>query len=347
MIMKDLPRPDTSRFSQISPELVVLSYLLESKSAISLGTLKTRLKAFVSSQRIEEAVSALVAEHQAIPKKTIELTRKGIDAVEKALGQDAGHGWERIRHRRLPLLALGLDPDDGETLRKFASADAQKAATIAVSYGLPKEIMASKPGVCAELVWLTLKARLPDVVGDGPFPPIQKLGTVERVVLAGLANIRARSVTEAVDGVAAAALGLQKCDIDTLRRRLIVLAVEQSSGRRAPAELPSPASPAPPAPRAPADGSFDARVTQVAEKLTTPPFQGRVAIAQVYDAYGRIHPDAGSLQSFKARLVEAAKARTLVLARLDMPEGMSRELRERSETSWGSDEVHFVITAWK
>lgn len=342
--MNELPRPDTSRFSQISPELLVLSYLLGSKRAISLGTLKTRLKAFVSPQRIEEAVSALVAGHQAIPKKSIELTREGKDAVEKALGRDAGQGWEKIWQRRLPLLALGLNPDDGETLRKFASADAQKAATIAVSYGLPKEIMASKPGVCAELVWRTLKARLPEVVGNGPFPPIQKLGTVERVVLAGLANIRARSVTEAMDGVVASALGLQKCDIDTFRRRLIVLAVEQSSGQHAPAE---PRLPAPPAPRAPADGSFAARVKQVAEKLTTPPFQGRVAIAQVYDAYGRIHPDAGSLQSFKARLVEAAKARTLVLGRLDMPEGMPRDLRERSETLWNSDEVHFVITAWK
>jgi hypothetical protein len=238
-------------------------------------------------------------------------------------------------------LALGLNPDDGETLRKFASADAQKAATIAVSYGLPKEIMASKPGVCAELVWRTLKARLSEVVGNGPFPPIQKLGTVERIVLAGLANIRARGVTEAMDGVAAAAIGLQKCDIDTFRRRLIVLAVEQSSGQRAPAELRSSAPPAP------AVDNFAARVKQVAEKLTTPPFQGRVAIAQVYDAYGRIHPDAGSLQSFKARLVEAAKARMLVLGRLDMPEGMPRDLRERSETPWDSDEVHFVITAWK
>jgi hypothetical protein len=128
-------------------------------------------------------------------------------------------------------------------------------------------------------------------------------------VLAGLANIRTRRVTEAVDGVAAAAIGLQKCDIDTFRRRLIILAVERSVGQRAPAEL---RSPAPPAPHPPADGSFAARVKQLAEKLTTPPFQGRVAIAQVYDAYGRIHPDAGSLQSFKARLVEAAKARALV-----------------------------------
>jgi len=145
--------------------------------------------------------------------------------------------------------------------------------------------MASKPSVCAELVWRTLKARLPEVVGNGPFPPIQKLGTVERIVLAGLANIRARSVTEAVDGVAAAAVGLQKCDVDTFRRRLIVLAVEQSSGQRAPAEL---RSPAPPAPRSPADDNFAARVKQLAEKLTTPPFQGRVAIAQVYDDRRRI-----------------------------------------------------------
>jgi hypothetical protein len=339
--MNELPRPDTSRFSQISPELLVLSYLLGSKRAISLSTLKTRLKAFVSPQIIEEAVSALVAGHQAIPKKSIELTREGKGAVEKALGRDAGQGWEEIWQRRLPLLALGLNPDDGETLRKFASADAQKAATIAVSYGLPKEIMASKPGVCAELVWRTLKARLSEVVGNGPFPPIQKLGTVERIVLAGLANIRARGVTEAMNGVAAAAIGLQKYDIDTFRRRLIVLAVEQSSGQRAPAELRSSAPPAP------VVDNFAARVKQVAEKLSTPPFQGRVAIAQVYDAYGRIHPDAGSLQSFKARLVEAAKARMLVLGRLDMPEGMPRDLRERSETPWDSDEVHFVITAWK
>src|ERR1700730_11650236 len=98
--MSDLPRPDTSRFSQISPDLLVLSYLLGSKRAISLGTLKTKLKAFVSPRRIEEAVSALVAGHQAIAKKRIELTRKGKDAVEKALGRDAGQGWEKIWHRR-------------------------------------------------------------------------------------------------------------------------------------------------------------------------------------------------------------------------------------------------------
>jgi hypothetical protein len=338
MIMKDLPRPDTSRFSQISPELLVLSYLLGSKRAISLGTLKTKLNAFVSPERIDEAVSALVDENQLIVKETIGLTPKGKDVVEKALGWDAGQRWEKIWHRRLPLLALGLDPNDGKTLGKFASAGALKVAAIAVAYSLPKEVTASKTDVCAELIWRTLKARLPEVIGNGPFPPIQKLGTVERVVLAGLANMRARSVIEAVDGVAAAALGIQRCDIDTFRRRLIALAVEQASGQRAPVVPPPPAL---------VEGSFAARVKQVAEKLTTPPFQGRVAIAQVYDAYGRIHPDAGSLQSFKARLVEAAKGQELALGRLDMPGEMARDLRERSETRWGADDVHFVVTSWR
>ena len=115
----------------------------------------------------------------------------------------------RIWHRRLPLLALGLDPDRRRgPYANLPQRMHKKLPTIAVSCGLPKEIMASKPGVCAELDLANAEsAGLPEVVGNGPFPPIQKLGTVERVVLAGLANIRARSVTEAVDGVAAAALG--------------------------------------------------------------------------------------------------------------------------------------------
>ncbi|MGP0061442.1 MAG: hypothetical protein ACLPID_19395 [Beijerinckiaceae bacterium] len=329
-MMKDLPRPDMSRFSQIAPEVLILCYLLGLKQAISIGVLKARLKAFASSQKIEDAVATLIADHRAVVNKSIELTQEGKDAAKKALGRDAGEEWEKIWQRRLLLKALGLNPDDGETRKKFATADAQKAATIAVSYNLnfPKEIMASKPSVCTELVWRTLKARLPDVIGDGPFPPLQPLGTVERVVLAGLANMQARTITEAVDGVAAAAIGLQKCDIDTFRKGVIALAVERAS-----TALPSPP-----------DDSFAARIMHVAEKLTTPPFQGRVAIAQIYDAYGRVHPDAGSLQSFKARLVEAAEAQKILLGRLDLPERMDKDLRLRSETSWGTNRVHFVIT---
>ena len=85
----------------------------------------------------------------------------------------------------------------------------------------------------------------------------------------------------------------------------------------------------------------------VARSLNTPPFKGRVAIAQVYDAYGRVHSDAGSLESFKRRLVEAAKLRAIDLTRLDMPERMNADLRNRSSVEWDTDEVHFVVTEWK
>ena len=89
--------------------------------------------------------------------------------------------------------------------------------------------------------------------------------------------------------------------------------------------------------------TFAQRVLAVASKLKTGAFQDRVAIAQVYDAYGYPYPDAGSLASFKARLVEAAKNHELNLGRLDLPERISRDLRERSTAIWGMDEVHFVI----
>jgi hypothetical protein len=90
---------------------------------------------------------------------------------------------------------------------------------------------------------------------------------------------------------------------------------------------------------------FAERVMTIARKCS-PHIKGRVAIADVYDAYGRPYPDAGSMKSFKERLVAAAKARYLDLGRLDMPERMNREKRERSTTMWDRDEVHLIVTEW-
>ena len=128
------------------------------------------------------------------------------------------------------------------------------------------------------------------------------------------------------------AVGLPRCDASGLRKQLIRIGLKRES---TPAELPLQP-----------DG-FAARVKEVAKSLSTPPFQGRVAIAQIYDAYGRVHADAGSLASFKERLVAAAKERELRLGRLDLPERMDRDLRLRSEVFWGTDTVHFVITELK
>lgn len=102
--------------------------------------------------------------------------------------------------------------------------------------------------------------------------------------------------------------------------------------------------------RAPVASRFAERVLAVARALKTPfhdgqgYFPGQVAIAQVYDAYRQAYPDAGTLESFKERLVTAAKARELCLVRLDMPQYMNIDLRQRSEAMWGTYEVHFVET---
>jgi hypothetical protein len=193
--------------------------------------------------------------------------------------------------------------------------------------------MHSTNAVATELIWQLLRQGMPGVVGKGPFPALQKLGTIERTLLAGFAGIKAKTLPEAINGVAALALGLEKVSADTLREQLIKIGVS-----RADMQASSPET---------TNGSFAHRVLVVAETLSTPPFQGRVAIAQVYDAYGKVHADAGSLQSFKERLVQSAKAREIDLGSLDLPERMSKDLRQRSETRWGSDEVHFVIIDWR
>ncbi|MBN9276748.1 MAG: hypothetical protein J0I57_03840 [Hyphomicrobium sp.] len=337
-----LPTSDLARFTAVGPELVTLAYLATQKQGLSLATIQQRLKKLVPATVVDTAVSALIDRDLVRQEKTVTLTGEGQQEARQVLGSDASQPWDVIRGRRLPLLALGLDPDQADVKRRYAKADALKAAAIAVAYGLPKEAMAGAKAVSSELVWQILRSGLADVVGRGPFPEIEKPGVVERVLLAGLAGGKAKSVPEAINALAAKALGVPKMDSDLLRERLVVIGVSLAGAE-------SPLDAAAGSGRSVTKGgdSFATRVRDVALTLSTPPFQGRVAIAQVYDAYGRVHPDAASLKSFKERLVQAAKAREIELGRLDLPERMSKELRQRSETAWGLDEVHFVITEWK
>jgi hypothetical protein len=290
------------------------------------------LGAFTDSAAVETALDTLRTGGKAALEKTFVLTENGKGAAKGVLGRDVNATWELIHKRRFPLLALGLDPDHSDIRQKFAKADALTSATIAVAFGLRTDDITNKAVVCGQLVWRLLRLALPDVVGKGPFPPLNKLGTVERVILAGLAKARNNTVSEAVGGLRALAVGLPKCDASGLSKQLIRIGLQRGSQ---PPKLPFQR-----------DG-FATRVKDLARSLSTPPFQGRVAIAQVYDAYGRVHPDAGSLASFKERLVAAAKGRELELGRLDLPERMDRDLRLRSEAPWGNDTVHFVITEWK
>jgi hypothetical protein len=258
--------------------------------------------------------------------------------------------------RRLLPVCLGLDPRTSGG--RLSRPEARKAAIIAVGFGLPKELVGETKAVHSELVWRTLKAGIGPLVGKGPFPEITTPGVTERVILAGLAGGSAKSVPEAISALACAAVALKTGDLNAVCRKVIVQSLRNArpSGVGEPAAPGSATEPSRAASRQTAQASepaearvgetdFALRVLQVAATLSTPPFLGRVAIAQVYDAFGREFADAGALQSFKERLVAEAAANRLQLARLDMPEHMDAMLRMRSETAWGRDRAHFVVTA--
>jgi hypothetical protein len=339
MTLENLPRPDASRFSPIPSDAVMIAYLACRKLPTTTNQIRRGLKGWLTEAEINDALDVLVGDSHVRVGEKIELTQSGKDKGKKIIGVDAEQKWENIVTRRFVMLALGLDPDDSDVRRRFARWDAQQAAVIAVSFALPRKEMASTKAVCGELVWQTLKAGLSEVVGRGPFPVIDKLAAVERMILAGLAGGRpVRTIPQAITAVTAVSLGMKECNADSMRHRLIELAVQRATTPPTPYTTVRGGS-------APANGQFATLVKQLAEQLTTPPFQGRVAIAQVYDAYGRIHPDAGSLTSFKARLIEAAKRHEILLGRLDLPERMDKDLRLRSETPWDTEYVHFVLTA--
>lgn len=325
--MDSLPRSEVTRFAAIEATVIVQAYLAKSKGQ-SIGKLRRGLKSLIDAEEIDRAVEKLIASGTVLEERDyLRITKEYEDRVRKSLGRDAEQSWKKLCAFRFPALALGLDPDEPPVRRGLRSRGTLQAAIVGVAYGLPKESLRSAKAVREELVWRVLRAAMPEIIGSGPFPSIDKPNAIDIKILSGLAGVRAKTIDQATTALAAKILGVRGTKIEELRRQLIKI------GRRQ--EFP------------PATDGFAERVKAVARSLSTPPFQGRVAIAQVYDAYGRTHPDAGSLESFKQRLVHAAKARAIDLSRLDMPERMSDELRHRSKTQWGSDEVHFVVTEWK
>jgi hypothetical protein len=341
MTTSDIPQPKLERFSAIPAATVMLAYLSRVSKPIALGSLRTNFRLLLTEEVVQQVVAALVAKGEVAEGKVLSLTPAGRKAALNGLGRDANATWDYIKTKRLPLLALGLDADDPDVRRRFANADALKAAAIAVAFGLPKQAMEGRSAIVSEIVWQVLRSTASGVIGKGPFPTIDKPGVTERVILSGLAAVQAKSIPKAVDALAARAVGLEKTGSEALRSRLVVVGLERSQQSLPPHSGETGSSAA----GLNGVGEFAANVSKVAAQLVTPPFQDRVAIAQVYDAYGRDYPDAGSLENFKKRLVGAAKAHRLQLGRLDLPERMARELRQRSETLWDRDEVHFIITS--
>ncbi|MFG1416786.1 hypothetical protein V5F38_00790 [Xanthobacter sp. V0B-10] len=341
-----VPHADLSRFAPLAAPDLLLACLGGLKTPPTRKALATKLKTLLAVDKVETAASALAGRGLANVEAKVVLTEAGREAASMLLGRDTGATWDQVRARRILPLCLGLDPNAEEVRNLLAKPDGRRSAIIAVAFGLPQETRGIA-AVCEELVWQTLKAGIGSVLGSGRLPPIKKPGITEWIILAGLGGLTGHCPTSTsakprgLKALTGAAVGLPEADDKTAVTRAITLSLGRAAGAGA---APVPTPPSTVSPAASEETGFADRVRQVAQTLTTPPFQGRVAIAQVYDAYGREHPDAGSLQSFKERLIAAAHANRLELGRVDVPERMDREMLRRSEAAWGNDRVHFIIT---
>jgi hypothetical protein len=307
-----VPKTDLARFTAIDPSLIVQAYLSTSKQRLSLAKLQSNLKSLIGAEKISGAHQQLTANGFIVEERSsLQVSQEGAERIRRTLGRDADQSWDKFLAFRFPALALGLDPNDPAVRRGLRSRGVLQAAIVGVAYGLPKDRLRSTKAVRSELVWRVLRAALPEIVGNRAFPIIDKSNAIDTIIFNGLAGVRAKTIDQATTALAAKILGVRGTKIENLRRQLIKIGARQPDS-------------------APVADGFAERVKAVARSLSTPPFQGRVAIAQVYDAYGRAHPDAGSLDSFKQRLVQAAKGRKLDLTRLDLPERMSDELRHRN-----------------
>lgn len=326
---------DISRIKKIAPDFFIHSYLLINKKGIKLANLTKNLKKYLDPVQIEQALRQLQKKNIIrIENDKIEVLSSDKSTVKEILGLDTGKAWEPLQ-KRFELMALGFDPDAADIRKK--KADWVYAAIAGVCYGLDKSRFSRTVDIRSELIWRTLSAVAERIIGKGPFPTIDKANAIDRTIINGLAESNAKTINSAMSALAAKILDADKATAKEIRLRLVRIALRTETQAGKTVEILTPQ---------PGVNDFAGRVISIAKKLNTPPFSGKVAIAQVYDAYGRDYPDAGSLDSFKQRLVDAAKNQIIKLSTLDIPHYMEEDLRNRSQTPLGAQLVYLIVTDW-
>jgi len=103
-----------------------------------------------------------------------------------------------------------------------------------------------------------------------------------------------------------------------------------------------------PAAPTPAPKGFAGQINEIARSVETSipgggKFAHKASIAEIYDAYGRKQPDAGSLAAFKARLLDAHNKGEIDLLPLDDPKSMDPALRARSAIKGDSGTDYYFV----
>jgi hypothetical protein len=236
------------------------------------------------------------------------LTAAGAKEAESRFGKLLGgkKGMEHAKKVVMPALVLGIDPKSKAAAR-LATAANLRAAALSVIFSLPVD--KEKATLTAINSALLVRGMAGLTAGAATADP--KLATV------------AHNAGDISKGEALARM---------LFKAGLALGQENSSSDHEITERTDSGDLA----------AFARKVQAVADGLSTPPFSRKVAIGQLYDAYGRENSDAGSLQAFKARLLQANASGLIRLHPLDEPEALDAELRTRSVIETSRTRYHFI-----
>ncbi|MEJ2124965.1 MAG: hypothetical protein P8Y47_09215 [Alphaproteobacteria bacterium] len=356
-----LPRFSLDNLIAVMPGLPILARLaLNGHGSAPRGSLEKVLAAlYFVPEVFSNALEHLVGEGQVIVSRNghCRVTDNGREHINGCLGNLLACNWTDIALPRLAALTLGIDAQAPTAQKYLARKGNLECAALARLYGISEAgEMPSRADVHAALLREFVTSRLPEC--ESAFMEISmrttSRDTVGRAVLLGAAGLQRGTFREAETALLRRALGIGPETSGSIADALIRNGIAKSTpcnplpvvislrDRERESELQIPRGRA----ENPELEAFATLVRDLARTLRTDPFAGRVAIAQVYDA-GTAHDyDFGTLDAFKSKVAEAGRAGLLDLERYDIAGPMDDALRDRSRTTFGRDERHFIVNEW-
>jgi hypothetical protein len=233
-----------------------------------------------------------------------------------------GTSWASVVSKHLVPMALGLSADDARTRELVGGADGLAAFVIKERYHLQSRSESSVAGVLNALVCKELG-----------FPDAKDLGEVKRRVLSKLVDSTVPLTVEQLGRqIPRAAAGAARAGAREIRKAVFRrwLGGNTENGPEPPADIDLP--------------TFANTIKAVARDCPGGWFGDRkVFINHVWRHFGRQDGvPALDLPEFKARLVEANRARLLDLSRADLPDQLPADDVRESETRQENAVFHFV-----
>jgi hypothetical protein len=272
----------------------------------SVNQFAADVKNYISKDTVWQSVARLSRSGLVRTEPKLSLTDAGSKEAQSRFGDIRG-GDKRLTRIVLPALALGLLPNS-DAAKRLSRAENLRALVLTKLFSLPVPIeTVTLSQAIAAIVVRAAKGFAPSADKTSLIAGEHELGDLS--------------------------------DIDRLRTVLVKLALNCRVE-------PSATIADQPISERDADAGdakeFSIRIRHIAAEVTTPPFTHKASIAQIYDAYGRKHRDAGALEEFKQRLYRAYVLQELVLLPLDDPKALDPQLRDRSEIKTPTMPLHFV-----